>query len=72
MTKTQKQQAKMGRERQRAIRASLRANRERRAMAIQLEPVVIEGVEVVSRIRGYIAKTRTRAGESAGYAHTIS
>ena len=71
MTKTQKQQAKMRRERAKAIRASLRANRERRAIAIQIEPVVIDGVEVVSRIRGYIAKSRPRVGESASYA-TIS
>lgn len=71
MTKTQKQQAKMGRERAKAIRASLRANRERRAIAIQIEPVIIEGVEVVSRIRGYIAKSRPRVGESASHA-TIS
>ena len=72
MTKTQKQQAKMGRARAKAIRASLRANRERRAIAIQIEPVIIEGVRVVSRIRGYMAKSRTRAGESASYAGTIS
>ena len=68
MTRTERQVAKMSRERAKAIRASLRANRERRAIAIQLEPVVIEGVEVVSRIRGYIAKNRTRTGESASYA----
>ena len=72
MTKTQKQRAKMGRERAKAIRASLRANRAKRAIAIQLEPVVIEGVTVTSRIRGYIAKSRPRVGESASYAHTIS
>ena len=71
MTKTQKQRAKVSRERARAIRASLRANRERRAIAIQIEPVIIEGVEVVSRIRGYVAKSRPRVGESASYA-TIS
>ena len=71
MTRTERQRAKMGRERAKAIRASLRANREKRAIAIQIEPVIIEGVEVVSRIRGYMAKARTRVGESASYA-TIS
>ncbi len=72
MTKTERQVAKASRERQQAIRATLRANRERRAIAVALEPVVIEGVVVVSRIRGYLPKSRTRMGESAGYAHTIS
>ena len=54
MTRTQRQVAKVDRERAKAIRASLRRNKGARALAMTIDPTFCEGVQVVSRVRGYL------------------
>ena len=54
MTRTERQVAKMSRERAKAVKESLRRNKGARALALATEPTFCEGVQVVSRVRGYL------------------